>query len=318
MKFNKITKTDLGKIVSMYNLGKLQSYSKFDQGIINDVTKIVTDTGEYVVRAWNPNFGKREDKRFEINLLRKLHERGLMVQEPVKCGEGYLVKYKGLDLAVFHYVEGESILNLSVKQVAKTGAYTGQMHRIIEGYRPRGKRGKSTLKGFKKHVARISDWLRAEPLKDSDKFFRAVDETFKNLKWSSGLPKGVIHNDINPGNVLFKDGEVVCLIDFDCSRYEHLVNDVAVGMKCLGFYDDGIDFVKMKAFLKGYNDERRMLASEWDSLYDKIRVEALLRGMYGISASLRGDTKKGCNSKSIKNLNLLNQITKREFMRRVK
>jgi Ser/Thr protein kinase RdoA (MazF antagonist) len=41
------------------------------------------------------------------------------------------------------------------------------------------------------------------------------------------LPKGICHADLNYGNFLFHNGEIVAVLDFDMSFYNYVIYDIA-------------------------------------------------------------------------------------------
>jgi len=98
-----------------------------------------------------------------------------------------------------------------------------------------------------------------------------------------GLPVGFVHNDIQPGNVIFEtDGpHIAGIIDFERARYRPLIDEVA--KTAMQFSQitlkDGKFTATMTpqvgAFLRAYNEERPLNKSEIDKL-----EMAMLKGMW--------------------------------------
>jgi thiamine kinase-like enzyme len=60
-----------------------------------------------------------------------------------------------------------------------------------------------------------------------DQFEQAYN-TVENIGFSS-LPTNIVHGDWHPGNTLYKDGEIIAVIDFDSLRINPRITDIANG-----------------------------------------------------------------------------------------
>lgn len=93
-------------------------------------------------------------------------------------------------------------------------------------------------------------------------FALAVRPRLAGLRWQ------VIHNDLNPGNVLFREDdhdEIAGIIDFGDMIRAPLVNDVAVACAYLCRRDDG-SLADMLEFLHGYNAVTPLTQAEFELL----------------------------------------------------
>tara|TARA_B100001063_G_scaffold49296_1_gene43246 strand:- start:663 stop:1733 length:1071 start_codon:yes stop_codon:yes gene_type:complete len=91
---------------------------------------------------------------------------------------------------------------------------------------------------------------------------------FKSLRWQ------VIHNDMNPDNVLIDTSETrnVCgMIDFGDMVYSPLIIDLAVAAAYLDSDDEDPMFL-MNYFVSGYNKETPLKSKELEILFDLIKV----------------------------------------------
>ena len=88
-------------------------------------------------------------------------------------------------------------------------------------------------------------------------------ERFKS-DWPSDLPRGIIHADLFPDNVLFLGDEVSGLIDFYFACNDFLAYDVAVMLNAWCFEANGreFDMVKGRALISGYESVRPLSAAE--------------------------------------------------------
>jgi hydroxylysine kinase len=95
-----------------------------------------------------------------------------------------------------------------------------------------------------------------------DTFSLAVQPRLTNLRWQ------VIHNDLNPGNVLFSEDnhdELAGIIDFGDMMRSPLVIDAAVACAYLCRRDDG-SLADMLEFLRGYNAVTPFTEDEFELL----------------------------------------------------
>ena len=88
-----------------------------------------------------------------------------------------------------------------------------------------------------------------------------------------GLRTQVIHNDLNPGNVLVTDSEPAVLagvIDFGDMLRAPLVIDVAIAASYLRATDDNLE--ALRAFVAGFESQLPLDGDEKSLLYDLIRT----------------------------------------------
>ena len=94
---------------------------------------------------------------------------------------------------------------------------------------------------------------------------RALDALSK--KWPEDLPRGVIHADLFPDNVLFLNDAVSGVIDFYFACNDLLAYDLAICMNAWCFELDGaFNVTKAKALFNGYNSVRRLEPEEISAL----------------------------------------------------
>jgi Ser/Thr protein kinase RdoA (MazF antagonist) len=94
----------------------------------------------------------------------------------------------------------------------------------------------------------------------------------------------LVHSDWHPGNLLFEDGRVVGVVDFDSIRVAPRATDVANGALQFSIVSDGstpgdwpdyIDQTRLKRFLLGYDQESAVTPDEIQALVP-LMIEALI------------------------------------------
>ena len=88
-----------------------------------------------------------------------------------------------------------------------------------------------------------------------------------SAEWPSDLPRGVIHADLFPDNVLFLNDAVSGVIDFYFACNDLLAYDLAICMNAWCFERDGsFNVTKARALFHGYNSVRALGAKEISAL----------------------------------------------------
>ncbi|HEU0155441.1 MAG TPA: phosphotransferase, partial [Stellaceae bacterium] len=81
--------------------------------------------------------------------------------------------------------------------------------------------------------------------------------------WPKDLPKGVIHADLFPDNVFFREREVSGLIDFYFACSDFLAYDLAICLNAWCFEADGsLNVTKARQLLDGYRRVRQLSPDE--------------------------------------------------------
>src|SRR4029077_15415356 len=95
-------------------------------------------------------------------------------------------------------------------------------------------------------------------------------------EWPHDLPTGVIHADLFPDNVFFREREVSGLIDFYFACTDFLAYDLAICLNAWCFEADGsLNVTKARLLLDGYRQERPPPPSELAALPVLARGSAL-------------------------------------------
>jgi homoserine kinase type II len=99
---------------------------------------------------------------------------------------------------------------------------------------------------------------------------------FLEASWPQGLPGGVIHADLFPDNVFFRDREVSGLIDFYFACSDFLAYDLAICLNAWCFEPDGsFNVTKARLLVRQYHAARPLDAAELAALPLLARGSAL-------------------------------------------
>jgi homoserine kinase type II len=105
-----------------------------------------------------------------------------------------------------------------------------------------------------------------------------------NLKGLNDWPTQIVHCDWHPGNMLFRNGKVVAVIDYDAARLQQRVMDIANGVLQFsiiggssdpGGWPDYVDERRFLRFLRGYDAVDVVTVAEMEVL-PWLMIEAMV------------------------------------------
>ena len=95
-------------------------------------------------------------------------------------------------------------------------------------------------------------------------------------EWPAGLPAGVIHADLFPDNVFFRDSRLTGVIDFYFACNDAFAYDIAICLNAWCFEADGsFNITKARALLTRYEAVRPLSPAEYAALPALARGSAL-------------------------------------------
>jgi homoserine kinase type II len=258
-----MNKKQIQNMVSNYNIGKFISYEPTPCGCVNNNYIVKTTKGKYILRVYmEPR--KLTSLMYEAEFTDYLRAKKFPYKIPQwltnKSGKT-LSDFKDLKYLMYEYIPGNIIERHSdnqIKQVAKIISIT---HKAVLGFKP--KNNKKTANAFSTywqrnelndHVpnAKKQNTLRSKILLKNEKYYRKLLDEFDNKYKHVKLTKYIIHNDFNSHNILFQKNKISGLIDFDNCRLDFRVKDLAQYM-IYGLNNYlGIDFRKIRMFIKEY------------------------------------------------------------------
>ncbi len=237
---------ELADVLSRYELGRIEQIRVYPHGSRQaPKVRITTSTGRFLLKRRAPG---RDDPRrvaFAHGLLFYLADSGYPVSPPIRCRAGgdSLLAIDGRMYELFAYVRGDRD-DRSPASAAAAGEALGLLNRLLFGHRlPRGVKAGPPV-GTYHAAAAVREKLQLVPMtvaawdpatdrgglqRICTALLRAYREAAHRVGEAgfAGWPKGVIHGDWHPGNLLYADGRVVAVLDFDSARLEPRVADVA-------------------------------------------------------------------------------------------
>lgn len=271
--YTKLSNEKIEDIFKEYSMDRVERIVEIPDGILNTNYLVEGDNRKYIFRILEGDRDYREEIK-ELELLNYINSKGFPCPVPIdnNRGENYLF-VEGKMASVFTFIEGEKVGNIDKNSVGEIGKKLGIMHNLLRNREVKRSR-KIDMDYFYDLLSEVDlDEILGEDYDMVMKFYRrAVAADY------SGLPHGIIHNDIFPDNVFMKGGEISGIIDFnDCLRGP-LIMDLAI---VINFWIRNRGFSReeeerlTRELLEAYEEERTLLPEERELMDEAIIRVAL-------------------------------------------
>jgi homoserine kinase type II len=215
----------------------------------------------------------------EARLLDHLARGGVATPRPLprKGGGGFTASHESASrshpVALFPWREGEILCQKRVTPDAaqKVGERLAEVHLAGQSFRE-PKPSRFRIEDMHARLERITEArdpaLRAMVPEIRARLDRAARE--RNLE----LPSGIIHSDLFRDNVLWQNGDLVALLDFESACEGSFAYDLMVTVLAWCYGDD-FDERLVRAMFGGYAARRPLLPVEVAALGTEARIAAL-------------------------------------------
>ena len=271
--YTKLSQTQLKDFISKYNLGELKDYKEIKEGIENTNYFIKTQKGKFILTLYEKRV-EEKDLPFFISLMRNLFDKNFLSPEPIINKNGnYISEILGKKAAIVSFLNGTAKKILSPENCYEVGMYTAKLHLITKN-----------LSGYRENKLSINSWrtIYDKVKKDCSKIhLKLPDIIEKNLdiiekNWPKNIPAGIIHADLFPDNIFFKENKLSGIIDYYFSCNDFYAFEIAVCLNALCFEgrNENLSFnvTKAKKFVDGYSSMRKLSEKE------KISLKVLCQG----------------------------------------
>jgi len=256
-----MNRMDVQEVMTAAYLGMVQRVTRFTKGERNVTYRVVTTRGDYCLRVYREK--TPHEFGFELALLNAI--RGLPTPCLHRIGSQWWTKVDGRYAAVYDFIPGSQLKRFTTRQLEDVGAFLGRFHRRSRTFHWRG-----TRKRFydlpDRRIDNIVQFARACRVP----FLQHLPDMARELRrWrlNSRLPSGPIHVDVKPENVLFKNGRLSGVIDFDNCYKGPLMLDLMTSMVWFGLLGRKFKLSRAAAVYRGYRRERRLSPLEYRELY---------------------------------------------------
>ncbi|WP_022728793.1 homoserine kinase [Fodinicurvata sediminis] len=271
--YTEVTDADLRAFLSRYDLGEILSFKGIAEGVENSNYLLQTDRGRYILTLYEKRV-ERSELPFFVNLMEHLAQRGIPCPTPVHSRDGEtLQELNGRPAAVITFLNGLWPRRIHPFHCQEVGHHLAHLHLAgsdFEGHR----RNRLSIDGWRG----LLDTCRAR----ADEVFSGLGGELESelqdleARWPQDLPSGIIHADLFPDNVFFRDERLSGLIDFYFACNDFYAYDVATCMNAWCFESDGaFNATKARLLLAAYRKVRPFSAEELTALPLMARGSAL-------------------------------------------
>jgi homoserine kinase type II len=271
--YTDVADDELRAFVALYDIGEVLSCKGIAEGVENSNFLITTERGNFILTLYEKRVEPR-DLPFFIALMEHLAARGVACPTPVRGRDGIALRELcGRPAAVVTFLAGMWPRRIQPFHCSAVGAALAALHRAGAFFamtRPND----LSVGGWQ----RLYDACRCRAAEVYPGLAEELGTELALLdaEWPSGLPTGVIHADLFPDNVFFRDREVSGLIDFYFACTDSLAYDLAICLNAWCFEDDGrLNVTKARLLLDGYRRGRPLTPAELAALPLLARGSAL-------------------------------------------
>ncbi len=270
----RLSKKDIIDILNVYKIGSLQDFSGIQDGIENTNYKIKTTKNNFILTIFEERVNKK-NLPFFLDLMLNCSKKKISCPEPILDANGKLINnFKQKKIAIFSFLNGKSKKSWSETNCFDIGETLGQFHSVNKSLKKKIT-NEFSLDFWKRIFKKMRRSKLDSVIPGVHKFLKTELEII-NLNWPKNLPKGVIHADLFPDNVFFKEKKISGILDFYFSCQDFLIYDLAVTINAWCFKNGKFNNSFFNQIIKGYQS-RRILTNK-----EKKKFNIILRG-----ASLR-------------------------------
>ena len=262
--YTDVSDEDLAAFLADYAIGDMLSLRGVAEGVENSNFLLHTTTGYYFLTLYEKRVDER-DLPFFLGLLEHLAARGLTCPQPIRNRNGEaLGRLSERAAAIVTFLDGMWPRKPSPAHCAHVGAALASLHKAGADF-PLRRANALSVESWPRLFDAVRD--RADSVQPGLSSFVADELAFLAGAWPKALPKGIIHADLFPDNVLFLGKDLSGLIDFYFACEDFYAYDLAICLNAWCFeYDHSFNFTKGAALIDNYRRGRAMNADELNAL----------------------------------------------------
>ncbi|MEM7680652.1 MAG: phosphotransferase [Planctomycetota bacterium] len=302
---------ELAVVLSHYDLGVLDEVRAFPRGSRKSPKALIrSESGNFLLKRRAPGKDDAHKVAFCHGVQLHLADQGFPLPRLVGTARSNNSMLRVLDgvYELFEFVRGKKY-DGSLEATDAAGRTLAKFHALLEDHRwtyapPSGSyhRARSVRTAFDQApdtLERLGLW-RPDVDQAMQQLQSLYDHAAKRVQ-DEGFddwPRHVTHCDWHPGNLLFRGGKVLAVLDYDAARVQPRLIDAANGalqfsMRAEGAdadaWPDEPDLGRFRRFLRGYDDRSATLLSraELRALPCLMIEAAVAQGMIPIAVAGR-------------------------------
>jgi len=258
--YTDVPEDDLERFIATYDIGRHLTCKGIAEGVENSNFLLRTEGGQFILTLYEKRV-KRENLPYFLGLMEHCAEHGIICPLPVKNREGKVLgELCGRPAAIVTFLDGISRKRPKVEHCMRAGATLARFHNVAWEFQM-CRDNDLSLAGWK----RLADTARPRADEVREGLAADIDAelAFLEANWPASLPKGTIHADLFPDNVLFVEGRDPGMIDFYFACTDILAYDLAILLNAWCFEPDhAYNATKGRALLSAYHAVRTLREDE--------------------------------------------------------
>jgi homoserine kinase type II len=271
--YTEIGDDELRAFTGLYDIGEVLSCKGIAEGVENSNFLLTTERANFILTLYEKRVA-RADLPFFIALMDHLAHQGVACPTPVRARDGQALRELcGRPAAIVTFLNGMWPRRIEPFHCAAVGGALARLHLAGESFamvRPNnlGVPGWRPLyEGCRERAGELQPGLAAE---------LAEEVALLGATWPRDLQTGIIHADLFPDNVFFRDRALSGLIDFYFACTDFLAYDIAICLNAWCFETDlSFNVTKARLLVASYRAARPLGPAELAALPLLARGSAL-------------------------------------------
>ena len=262
--YTEIGDDELREFTALYDIGEVLACKGIAEGVENSNFLVTTERGNFILTLYEKRVA-RGDLPFFIALMDHLAHHGVACPTPLRGHDGEALRELcGRPAAIVTFLNGMWPRRIDPFHCAGVGGALARLHRAGESFamvRPND----LSLAGWR----RLYDGCRERADEVQPGLAAELGEElgFLEASWPRALPCGVIHADLFPDNVFFRERELSGLIDFYFACTDFLAYDIAICLNAWCFEPDiSFNVTKARLLVRHYREARPLGPAELAAL----------------------------------------------------
>jgi homoserine kinase type II len=271
--YTEVPDDELRAFAADYDIGEVTSFKGIAEGVENSNYMLRTERGTYFLTLYEKRVAPA-DLPFFLALMEHLARRGIACPTPLHARDGAaLRRLCGRPAALVTFLDGMSPRRVRPAHCAGVGGALAELHEAVADF-PLSRPNSLSVAGWRS----LYEACRGRAHEVRPGFSEELGAELAALEalWPTDLPRGVIHADLFPDNVLFRGEEVSGVIDFYFACTDFFAYDLAICVNAWCFEPDGsLNVTKARMLLAHYRKRRPLAAAELAALPVLARGSAL-------------------------------------------
>jgi homoserine kinase type II len=271
--YTDVSDGELTAFVAQYGIGAVISCKGIAEGVENSNFLIQTERESFILTIYEKRVA-REDLPYFLGLMEHLAQTGFPCPLPVRGTDGEALRELcDKPAAIVTFLPGLSVRRIHPHHCAGLGEAMAHMHLAGESFAMHRPNNLSVAGWRPLYDATAA---RAHEVKPGLAELLGEELDFLEREWPGDLPGGVIHADLFPDNVFFRNDSLSGFIDFYFACNDAFAYEVAICLNAWCFEaDGGFNATKARRMLAAYRRVRPFSDRELEMLPLLARGSAL-------------------------------------------